>query len=137
MSLIFLIIMFQRYDIAFFFDSLKYQKYCNYDYSNDISQYGYITREMAIKIAKEDTDSSRIAEIECELKEGAIYKTDESDFLLNAFKDLYGEEKFERMKNVTKYWAIDFVTGWDRGCGHYEEHIFIIDYYTGEIFEHS
>lgn len=94
--------MFQRYDIAFFFDSLKYQKYCNYDYSNDISQYGYITRERAIKIAQEDTDSSRIAEIECELKEGAIYKTDESDFLLNAFKDLYGEEKFERMKNVTK-----------------------------------
>ena len=44
--------MFQRYDIAFFFDSLKYQKYCNYDYSNDISQYGYITRERAIKIAQ-------------------------------------------------------------------------------------
>ena len=129
--------MFQRHDIVFFFDSIKYQKYCNYDYSNDISQYGYITKEGAIKIAQEDTESSRIAQVECELKEGAIFKTDESEFLLNAVKHLYGEEKFERMKNVTKYWSIDFVTGWDRGCGHYEEHIVIIDYYTGEIFEHS
>ena len=41
------------------------------------------------------------------------------------------------MQNMTKYWLINFVTGWDSGCGHYEEHFFIIDYYTGEIYEHS
>ena len=41
------------------------------------------------------------------------------------------------MKTVTKYWSVNFVTGFDRKTNYYIRYSFIIDYLTGEIIDQS
>ena len=135
LSLLFLIIFVFRYNIIFFFESMKYEKYNSYDYSNDISQYGYITEDGAIKKVKEQIESGRISKVTCKIEENKNKKTEnnnnvnseEDSFLFNIYK----------INNATKYYSISCITGWDKLCGHWEEHYFIIDYYTGEVLSHS
>ena len=63
----------KMHDIIFFFQSLEYENVDKYDYNNDITNNGYISKEGAIKIAKEKTNKKRIAKVTCELIENGTY----------------------------------------------------------------
>lgn len=106
----------KRHDIIFFFQSLEYENVDKYDYSNDVANNGYISKEGAIKIAREKTNKKRIADVTCELVENGIYYTSNS-------------------KKQATFWSITLTTGWDSSCGHEEKWYFYIDYYTGEILQ--
>lgn len=117
----------KRHDIIFFFQSLKYENVDEYDYSNDIANNGYISKEGAIKIAKEKTKKERIAKVTCELVENDTY--------INYDEVLDKTIKKSNHKKQATYWEITLTTGWDYLCGHEEEWYFKIDYYTGEILQ--
>ena len=127
LAILLLFLTFFWHDIIFFFESLEYQKIYNYDYSNDINQYGYITEYGAIKIALESAKLKRMSKVKCQLNEQKLT-------LPEFFYDTTNQERYNRIKNCTKYYNISFVIGWDRGCEHEEVSYFTIDYYTGEIF---
>lgn len=121
----------KSHDIIFFFQSLKYENVDKYDYSNDITNNGYISKEGAIKIAKENTNKKRIAKVTCELIENGTYINYDE-----VFKDILDKssDTFNTKKQAT-FWLITLITGWDSSCGHEEEWSFKIDYYTGEILQ--
>lgn len=121
----------KRHDIIFFFQSLKYENIDKYDYSNDITNNGYISKEGAIKIAKEKTNKKRIAKVTCELVENGTYiNYDEM------FKDILDKtSSTSSNKKKATFWLITLTTGWDYLCGHEEEWYFKIDYYTGDILQ--
>ena len=119
----------KRHDIVFFFQSLKYENIDKYDYTNDIYNNGYISKEGAIKIAKERTNKKRIANVSCELVENGTYINYDEEF-----KNMLNKEdnNLNNNKQAT-YWNIILTTGWEFG---YEvKWIFKIDYYTGEILQ--
>lgn len=125
-------IFFKRQDIVFFFQSLEYANIDKYDYSNDIADSGHISKEGAIKIAKEATKEKRVAKVNCELIEnGAYIDYDET------FRKLSEKKIFDTSNSVKKatFWAITLTTGWDYACGHEEEWRLKIDYYTGEVLQ--
>ena len=78
---------------------------------------GHISKEGAIKIAKEATHEKRIAKVTCELVKNDTY--------------VY----FGKLSNkpTKTFWFITFITGYARG--HELNWRFKIDYYTGEILE--
>lgn len=117
------------HDIIFFFQSLEYENVDKYDYSNDISNNGYISKEGAIKIAKEKTNKKRIAEVSCELVENGTYTNYDEVDILNEISNSSNSQK------EATFWLITFTTGWDYSCGHEEEWYFKIDYYTGKILQ--
>lgn len=121
----------KRHDIIFFFQSLEYENIDKYDYSNDITNNGYISKEGAIKIAKEKTNKKRIAKVTCELVENGTYiNYDEM------FKDILDKtSSTSSNKKKATFWLITLTTGWDYLCGHEEEWYFKIDYYTGDILQ--
>lgn len=125
----------KRHDIIFFFESLQYENVNKYDYSNDITNNGYISKEGAIKIAKEKTNKKRIAKVTCELIENGTYINTYINYD-ELFKDIL--DKTSDTSNNSKqatFWSITLTTGWDYLCGHEEEWYFKIDYYTGEILQ--
>ncbi len=121
----------KRHDIIFFFQSLEYENIDKYDYSNDITNNGYISKDGAIKIAKEKTNKNRIAKVTCELVENGTYiNYDEM------FKDILDKtSSTSSNKKKAAFWLITLTTGWDYLCGHEEEWYFKIDYYTGDILQ--
>lgn len=121
----------KRHDIIFFFQSLEYENVDKYDYSNDIANNGYISKEGAIKIAKEKTNKKRIAKVTCELIENGTYINYDEVFknILDKTSDTSNNKK------QATFWLITLTTGWDYLCGHEEEWYFKIDYYTGEILQ--
>lgn len=123
------IIFINRHDIIFFFQSLEYESIDNYDYSNDIADNGHISKEGAIKIAKEKTNCERIAKVTCELIENGTYISYDED--LSNLSD----NNYEVSNKQATYWMINLTTGWDYLCGHEESWFFKIDYYTGEILQ--
>ena len=124
-------ILVKSHDIIFFFQSLEYKNVDKYDYSNDIINNGYISKEGAIKIAKDKTNKKRIAKVTCELVENGTYINYDE-----VFKDILDKktDTSDRKMQAT-YWLITLITGWDYACGHEEEWYFKIDYYTGEILQ--
>jgi len=106
-----------RHEIIFFFQSIEYQNIDKYDYTEDIVNNGHITKEGAIKIAKEETHEKRIAKVTCELVKNGTY-------------GYFGKSP---NKPTTTFWLITFITGYARG--HELNWYFKIDYYTGEILE--
>lgn len=122
----------KRHDIVFFFQSLEYENIDDYDYSNDIANQGYISKEGAIKIAKEKTNSKRIANVNCELVENGTYINYEEQL-----NNLLKQNTQENVKKQATYWLISLTTGWDYLCGHAEVWYFKIDYYTGEILQYD
>ena len=121
----------QRHDIIFFFQSLEYENIDNYDYSNDIANNGYISKEGAIKIAKEKTNKKKIAKVTCELIENGTY-IDYNEVFENI---LDKTSDTSNGKKQATFWLITLTTGWDYSCGHEEEWYFYIDYYTGKILQ--
>ena len=121
----------KRHEIIFFFQSLQYEYINKYDYSNDIINNGYISKEGAIKIAKEKTNKKRIAKVTCDLVENGTYINNEE-----IFKDILetASDTSNNQKKAT-FWSITLITGWDHLCGHEEKWYFKIDYYTGEILQ--
>ena len=119
----------RRHDIIFFFQSLEFENIDDYDYSKDIVTNGYISKEGAIKIAKEKTNKNRIAKVTCELVENGTYINYEE-----SFKNILNKEYKDSQKQAT-YWMITLVTGWDYLCGHEEAWYFKVDYYSGEILQ--
>ncbi len=120
------------HDIIFFFQSLEYKNVDNYDYSNDITNNGYISKEGAIKIAKEKTNKKRIAKVTCELVENGTYIN--SDDVFKDIKDTF-DKTSDTSNNKATFWLITLTTGWDYLCGHEEKWDFKIDYYTGKILQ--
>ena len=108
-----------------------YEYINKYDYSNDIINNGYISKEGAIKIAKEKTNKKRIAKVTCDLVENGTYINNEE-----IFKDILetASDTSNNQKKAT-FWSITLITGWDHLCGHEEKWYFKIDYYTGEILQ--
>ncbi len=117
----------KRHDIIFFVQSLKYKNVDKYDYSNDITNNGYISKEGAIKIAKEKTNKKRIAKATCELVENGTY--------INYDEVFNKKSNSSNNKKRATYWLITFITGWDYECGHEEKWYFKVDYKTGEILQ--
>ncbi len=127
-------ILVKRHDIIFFFQSLKYENVDKYDYSNDIANNGYISKEGAIRIAKEKTNKKRIAKVTCELIENGTYINYDEAF--GDIKDIL-DKKLDTSTNKKQatFWLVTLTTGWVSLCGHEEEWYFKIDYYTGEILQ--
>ncbi len=120
----------KRHDIIFFFQSLEYENIDKYDYNNDITNNGYISKEGAIKIAKEKTKKKRIAKVTCELIENGTY-INYDEVLKNILDNTSDTSNY---KKQATFWFITLTTGWN---GHAEEWNFKIDYYTGEILQYD
>ena len=123
----------KRHDIIFFFQSLEYENVDKYDYNNDITNNGYISKEGAIKIAKEKTNKKRIAKVTCELIENGTYINYDEVFKNTLDKT----SNTSNNKKQATFWLITLTTSWDYLCGHEEEWYFKIDYYTGEILQYD
>lgn len=122
----------RKQDIIFFFQSLEYANIDKYDYSNDIANSGHISKEGAIKIAKEATNAKRVAKVNCKLIENGTYiDYDET------FRNLSEKKTLDTSNSIKEatFWVITLTTGWDYACGHEEEWFLKIDYYTGEVLQ--